>query len=362
MAKATRGKGEGSIFQLASGYWCGSVEAGRYPTGGRRKTRVIRKRKEDVIAAMGDLRNGRITDRRTVDTYLTFWLNDVIATEVTAETLRQYRNRLARVRPIIGHYQLAKLTKTHVQGLAARLAETYPRSPRTRSSTLTTLRQALWWAVPDLIPTNPAERVKGPKAAKGDTDDTLTADQAKAVLAAADGEWCEAMIWLALNYGLRLGELAGLRWSDIGADELTIRRSTTKTDAGHRTIPLTPEAKAMLAKHRRSSAVAALSGAVFTSQHGRPVSPTSARRYWNAALTKAGVPHLCRNCGSDDACSTAVRRFHSSRHTAATLLLEAGVPLEVVSAILGHSNIQITADLYAKVRADLKRKGLTRLG
>ena len=44
------------------------------------------------------------------------------------------------------------------------------------------------------------------------------------------------------------------------------------------------------------------------------------------------------------------------------MLLEAGVELEVVSAILGHSNIGITAGIYAKVRSDLKRKGLARLG
>jgi integrase len=56
-----------------------------------------------------------------------------------------------------------------------------------------------------------------------------------------------------------------------------------------------------------------------------------------------------------------VRRFHVSRHTAATLLLEAGVPLEVVSAILGHANISMTADIYAKVRSDLKRRGLAKL-
>ncbi len=48
--------------------------------------------------------------------------------------------------------------------------------------------------------------------------------------------------------------------------------------------------------------------------------------------------------------------MHAGRHTAATLLLGAGVPLEVVSAILGHSGIAITADTYARVLEDAKRK------
>ncbi len=360
-----RGKGEGSIFKMATGYWCGSVENGRYPTGGRRKARIVRRTRREVVAEIAKLKaqtQSAADHNRTVAGYLAFWLDEVIAGEVSADTLKEYRTRIARVTPVIGHHRLAKLNKAHVQQLAAVLAERYPRSPRTRASTLVLLRSALRWAVPDLIPHNPAEGVKGPKSAKGDVDDTLTASQAKAVLAAAEDSHGEAMIWLAVTYGLRLGELLGLRWSDIADDELTVRRSTTKSDAGHRTVPLLPEAKAMLAKHRRSQRVTALDGAVFLSQHGRPASRTSAYRYWNAVLVKAGIPHLCRNCGSDEPCSTSIRRFHSSRHTAATLLLEAGVPLEVVSAILGHANIQITADIYAKVRADLKRKGLDRLG
>lgn len=364
MGKATRGKGEGSIFQLASGYWCGSVEAGRYPTGGRRKARVVRKRKDDVIAEMARLREasarGLPLDRRSLAAYLEFWLDDVIAHDVSDGTLTEYRNRLARVTPVIGDVRLTKLTKTHVQQLAARLSATH--SPRTRSATLTTLRQALRWAVPDLIPHNPAEGVRAKRTPKGDIDDALTGPQAAAVLAAVAGTDAEALIWLALKYGLRIGELRGLRWSDIGDDEMTVRRSTTKTDAGARTIPLLPEAKTVIATHRRRSEIRALDGSVFVSARGRAISPDAATKWWNDALTTAKVPHLCRACGTDETCSTSVRRFHAARHTTATLLLEAGVPLEVVSAILGHSNIAITADIYARVRSDLKRKGLDRLG
>jgi integrase len=54
-------------------------------------------------------------------------------------------------------------------------------------------------------------------------------------------------------------------------------------------------------------------------------------------------------------------RLHAARHTAATLLLEQGVPLEVVSAVLGHASLAITADMYARVLMDDKRKGLTAL-
>jgi integrase len=110
---------------------------------------------------------------------------------------------------------------------------------------------------------------------------------------------------------------------------------------------LIPEAKRVLRDHRRTPAVHSIDGYVFHRGDGRPIDERRIGERWAQLLTDAGVEH---------------RRFHATRHTAATLLLEADVPLEVVSAILGHANLAITADTYAKVRGDLKRRGLTKLG
>jgi hypothetical protein len=95
---------------------------------------------------------------------------------------------------------------------------------------------------------------------------------------------------------------------------------------------------------------------VFCRPDGQPLYHQLVHNRWNDLLGVAGVTHMCRNCGSDERCSSSVRGFHTTRHTAATMLLERGVELEVVSAILGHSNIGMTAGVYAKVRSDLKRR------
>jgi integrase len=366
-----RGKGEGSVYKRADGYWVAAVEAGRDAQGKRRKLRAVRARKADALDALDELRRqanlGVVPNRaRTVGTYLDWWLSDVIAGTVTAGTLHEYRTRVKRITPVIGRVRLDRLTAADVQGLARRLAENYPRSPKTRAHTLATLRQALRWAVgADLIVRNPAEHVTVKRSAVR-VDDTLTAEEAKAVLAAAAGdEEFGALWWLALTYGVRIGELMALRWADIdfGTEEMTVRRAATKTDAGHRTLPLTAEAKRVLQEHRRlgGERVSPIEGYVFCRPDGQPLYHQLVHNRWNDLLREAQVTHLCRNCGSDDRCSTSVRRFHASRHTAATMLLEAGIPLEVVSAILGHSTIGITADVYAKVRGDLKRRGLDRL-
>lgn len=367
MGHKRRGHGEGSVYKRADGYWVGAVEAGHTPEGRRRKVRVVRKRKADVLAALEDLRRqidqGVVPDRtRTLKAYLEWWLTDVVEGTVSDGSLAEYRTRVARITTVIGHVRLGKLTTAHVQHFARRLAETYPRSPSTVAHTLTTLRAALRWAVgADILLRSPAEGVRAPSTAPAKLDDTLTPDEAKRVIQAAkvDAD-LGAMWWLAITYGLRKSELIALRWSDVdfATDEIVVRKS--KTEAGVRTLPLTDEARRVLVEHRRVNAgrVASIDGLVFSRPDGRPLYSRLVDRRWNDVLKLARIPHLCRECGSDETCSTSVRRFHVSRHTAGTILLEGGVPLEVVSAVLGHANLSITADVYAKVRADLKRQAL----
>lgn len=367
-----RSWGDGSIYKRGDGYWVGQVEGPRGPDGKRRKLRVVRARRADVVEALDDLRRharaGVVPDyTRTVGGYLEWWLDDVMGGQVTSGTLHEYRTRVNRITRVIGHVKLTKLTSAHVQHLANHLAREYPRSPKTRNHTIATLRQALRWAVgADMLIRSPAEYVKAPKTSPVTVDDTLEPNEVSRVLAAAaDDTKLGAFWWLALVYGLRIGELMALRWSDIdfAKDEMTVRRAVTKTVAGHRTLPLTAEAARVLQEHRAAARgpVISMEGYVFARDNGQPLYHQLVHNRWNDLLRQAEITHLCRNCGSDDECSTSVRRFHSSRHTAATTLLEAGVPLEVVSRILGHSNIGITSSIYAKVRGDLMRRGLAKL-
>ena len=79
---------------------------------------------------------------------------------------------------------------------------------------------------------------------------------------------------------------------------------------------------------------------VFASTVGTPLESRNVTRWWHALRFGPRV---------------GLRRFHATRHTAATLMLNNGVPLEVVSATLGHAGLALTADVYAKVRPELQR-------
>ncbi|MCP3987692.1 MAG: site-specific integrase [Actinomycetia bacterium] len=304
---------------------------------------------EGVLAVLGGLHRA-----------LLVWLDDVARSKVAESSHAEYAKRIKRVSAKIGHVKLGRLSIPHVQALAAELSREY--SPKTARTTLETLRAALGWAQSaDMISRNPAEHVSIARSTVAKIDDSLTAEEAAAVLHAAKGDELEALFWLAIKYGLRLGELLDLKWEDVDFESGELHVRQAKTAAGVRALPLIPDALHQLEQRRRLGGPTLAHSYVFPGPGGRQRRPQLTRRDWNRLLAKANVEHRCRECASNRPCSTSVRRFHASRHTVATLLLEAGVALEVVSAILGHSSIGVTANIYAKVRSDLKRRGLEAL-
>ncbi len=88
-------------------------------------------------------------------------------------------------------------------------------------------------------------------------------------------------------------------------------------------------------------------GFVFTTEFGEPCDPRNAFRALRVAVTKAGLPQA---------------GLHTLRHSAASVMLSSGVPLKVVSEILGHSSIAITGDIYGHVSPDVARQAMSTLG
>ena len=147
---------------------------------------------------------------------------------------------------------------------------------------------------------------------------------------------------------MRQGEALDLRWPDVDLDHQRVTVHGTKSEASDRVVALPAfavEAFRRQRVHQREERVAAKIWAdptlVFASSVGTRLDRWRVRDWWNNLCDRAGVTR---------------RRFHASRHTAATLMLNNGVPLEVVSKTLGHAGLAITADVYAKVRPELQRK------
>ncbi len=166
----------------------------------------------------------------------------------------------------------------------------------------------------------------------------------------------EALYVLAVHYGLRQGELLGLKWEDVDLEEgtLQVRRVLTRTKDGpvfttpktaksRRSVRLTTGAVDAFKRHSERQAEEMVKvgtryqdqGLIFASVIGTPLNRHNlGYRSFKPLLKHAGLPDI---------------RFHDLRHTCATLLLGKGVHPKFVQELLGHATIAITLDTYSHV-------------
>ena len=207
-------------------------------------------------------------------------------------------------------------------------------------------------------------------------------------LAASKPEWQNARLatLLALNTTMRACEIRGLRWRSVDFMErtITVRRATTKTDAGERVIPLNPNAWSAILESRERAKL--LFGAepqpdwyVFPRFPGftKP-DPTKPMSGWRTAWRNLTRAINCPTCGQSQKPGTTCRnsecradirgvqsplyglRFHDLRHHAITELSEGQASDQTIMSIAGHISPKMLR-LYSHVRIQAKRKALDAL-
>jgi integrase len=194
-----------------------------------------------------------------------------------------------------------------------------------------------------LVPTPAGPRAEGR---------SLTVEQAGALLTAARGHPLEAAIVVGLTCGLRPGELLALAWTDVdlGARTLRVRRALirvggkveiglTKTAASRRQLRLPAPAARALAEHRRRQGAQRAAVGEHWQEHGL-VFPTGLGTLLDPANLRRGLRSVTEAAG--------LGRWHPHelRHSAASLLSAAGVPLEEVADVLGHTSTRVTSSVY----------------
>jgi integrase len=363
-----RANGEGSLYQQGD-RWVGAVDLG-YVDGKRRRKRVTAATQGEALAKLRRLQQQlergvvEVDAQATAATWLEVWLDTVVAGRVDAGRLRvttamRYRQHVEQhLVPTLGRVKLAKLTPQHVRQLHADLRGK-GLSPATVTRVHATLRKALSDAVADeLVARNVAKIVPPPSAPRPEVQ-PLTLDQARMLLDEVQGSRHEAVYVLMLTVGLRVGEVLGLRWSDVDLDggQLRVRRqlqrvagqlefSPPKSARSRRTVSLPSIAVDALVRHRRRQTVATLDGLVFPSLVGTPMEPRNLQRHWHGLRARIGLDEV---------------RLHDLRHSAASLMLVGGVPMRAVMETLGHSSIALTADTYSHVLDEVRRDVATRM-
>lgn len=305
-----------------------------------------------IAPAVGRLTTGQWLDR---------WVEEHVepyrrprTTESYCDTVRLY------LRPTIGRIPLARLSPDDVAGMLAQIARQRHISGTTQRYALVVLRIALGRAVKlGLVPRNVGAMVNAPRKASSQLR-PLSAVQIRGFLAATRDDRLGPLYAVAVGLGMRQGELLALRWDDIDLDggvvqvrhtlraRERVRQKNTprqwrlaepKTERGRRTLGLPAQVALALREQRARQARERLAAGpkwqdynfVFTTPIGRPMDGVDVTHRFQEALEAAGLRR---------------QRFHDLRHAHATLLIERGVELAVVSRALGHADLSTTADTY----------------
>ena len=379
-----RANGEGTIVKnMRNGVqkgWRASITIGIGDNGKIKRKEFTGKTQQDVKKKLEEYKKemllGTISsdDKITVSEWYYTWLFDYRIKDLKPKSFEKYegiyRNYIKDSE--LGKIKLKDLRATHIQRYYNKLQDTKPIS--TIKGINTRLKPCLGEAEKQgYIQKNYCKMVTLPKDNNKKTIQVLTQQQQKLFIEAIKGHKLEMLFLIALGTGLRLGELLGLKWSDIDFNTgiLTVNRTlsrvknqttskyevieqTPKTKNSNRTIPIPNDILNKLKEHKKNQSKQRLfvgegyinNNYVFTDDIGNPIDDKRPGRNLKSTLAKLSIEPI---------------KFHALRHTYATRLFEANVPPKTVQVLMGHYDISITMDIYTHVMEDAKLEAIEKL-
>jgi integrase len=360
-----RGNNEGSLHQKANGSWKAAVTL-----QGKRLSKTYKTRQEaqDWLKQMLREIDDGLTyacTKMTLEEYLADWL--ITEKSVMRQSTWSYYDQLTRsyINPNIGRILLRDCRTENIQKFYNRLVNRKIGAP-TIQKMHKLLRSALGNATKTgLISRNPVTYAKPPSVPFTEMK-ILDESQVSKFLVSIIGHKWEALFYLAITTGMRRGELLGLKWDDVDWIKQTIKvdrqvSSTSKTTVkflplktrfskriimlGQKTIAILREQN----EHEQSKRLAAANrwvenGLIFTNSRGGPLCPNYMTAEFHKLLEASGLPSI---------------RFHDLRHTAASIMLNNGIPIIVVSRRLGHSKASTTLDVYGHLIDNMQSEAAT---
>lgn len=351
----------GSVAK-SGGSWMYVVDLPRGVEGRRRQRRKrgFRTRKDaeaalhEMLAQLGGGEYVQPAALTTAEFLVDQWL-PAVELRVEWGTYTSYEGHVRlHIVPAVGGIRLQELTPAMLSA-AYRDMLSSGLSAKTVKNIHGTLHKALQDAVRwQVLARNVAGLADLPRVTKKEMR-TWTVDQTRTFLDLISDHRFEVPIRVAGATGMRRGEVLGLRWPDMDLDagRVSVRHAIkiktgrivlgpTKHKRG-RSVPLDKGTVEALRRHRARQAewqLAMGSGwanewdLVFTQSDGRPYRPDSLSADFAKLVKESGLPRI---------------RLHDLRHTFATVALSHGVPIKVISEVVGHSSTAFTLDQYAHV-------------
>ena len=354
---------KGSLRQRSPGSWELTIDTGRDALGRRQHkfitvqgTKAQAQRRLRELLSILDKGLGLPAEKILLRDWLDRWMQEIIAPNRRQRTKERYQGIVTRhIKPAIGHVPLTKLAPSHVQALESQLsangmaAEGVGLVHRVLSGAM---KHALRM---ELVYRNPVSAVVPPRIIRQEpAPPDITSVRAALELARAEEHYLYACIHLIAYTGMRRGEAMGLLWNDVNLDQgrLLIERSLSrtlewglyvdppKTHSGRRVVDLDAGTIDVLAQHQQhQGTVKELMreacedyGRVFADPYGGWINPDQ--------LSKA-VKRLGERVGCPAMTVRSLRHFHAS------VSLQSGQSVVIVSKRLGHASVSTTADIYA---------------
>jgi integrase len=324
-----------SLFKRGNVWWAYLYRDGirhQYSTGTSN-----RKRAEKIEAKLKEEVNDRRFQIVEADPHMTF--GELAARFVASGSVRPHHlYHLKFLLPFFSETTVLRITKSLADEFRG---ERHQHNPSIKEATvnrdLSVLRHMLYWAADEqLIPANPLARLKMARERRTRRQVLSVAEEQLLLGAAKDHLY--TMIVIALDTGMRRGEITSERWEDIDFPRRLLFVTRSKTPEGEsREIPLTGRLFEILSANRKPEGL-------IVGFRGKPV--RIVKRTWKTALKNASIRHV---------------RFHDLRHTFNTRLMEAGVLQEVRMALMGHSTGGRVHATYTHIELPVKREAITKL-
>lgn len=371
----------GSIEKRGENTYRLVVSGGKNLDGTRcKKTKTIHGTRKDAEIALAEfiteVNRGLVPEGKSItfEEFFYIWDEKYASKELAPKTYSRYIGILkSRILPYLGSFPLDKIKPTDLMNFydmlendtqIKRIAKNNgqrtlkPLSPKTilehHRLISAMLQNAVYW---QLLPSNPARRVKPPKTKKPkmeffNDDECKVLIQSLMELTGSNLKY-KAAILLDIFSGVRRGELIGLEWSDVDFknETININKSTqylpengifdkdTKTECSNRIVPIPNYITKTLLEYKEwyDEQKDILgdkwinSNKLFIQDDGKPMYPDTIGKWFKPYIEKLGLPII---------------KFHGIRHTNATLMIANNVNIATVSARLGHASINTTIKYY----------------
>ncbi len=359
---ARRGNNEGTIYQLPSGSWRAQIYINGYRLGKTKKTKReaqiwLRQTLEKTV--QGYTGHG---SNMLYEVFLKAWLS-AKKSAIKNSTWSLYETTIRNhIIPFLGKEKISGITPEKIQLLYLQKEQTGT-GTRTIRVIHTVINNSLKKAVKlGVIHTNPAQATTPPVYETPEME-IYSEHEITQLLMAVKETNIEGLIHFAVTTGLRQSELLGLQWSDINWDRKTINIQrqlsrkfkkpnyfvSPKTKSGKRTISLGEKTIQKLQEHYRKqlNQIKKIgekwqkNNLIFPSAVGTPMSQRNLYKKFKAVIHQAGMRNI---------------RFHDLRHTAASLMLNHGIPALIVAKRLGHSKVSVTLDTYGHLLPGMEQE------